>query len=220
MVLSRNLPETTRKWFEDSCRIFGDGTDVNDCYACFAEVSGRMGTGRLREAPGAEQSLRRGELSPEVGEWSLDECGRVVLLAEAAARLPDERLAELVEGCYFQGETRERQGVVRSLGLLPRSDRWLQIGLDAGRTYVQPLFEALACENSFPAEAFPESSFNHMVLKALFTEVRLLRIVGFFPRVTAELRRMVSDYVDERKAAGRSVPPDVALIIPGTGSSR
>ena len=211
-VLMPCLSELNCRWLEESGRVFEDGSDREECYLRFAEVSSRIGMSKLLGACRPEQGWPEGELPREIGEWALDECGRVLLLAQAA-QLPVDRLAELAEGCYFQGETRERQGVVRSLGFLPDGDRFLQIGLDAARTHVQPLFEALACENAFPAEAFPDTAFNHLVLKALFTEVRLPRIIGLASRVTPELQRMVRDYVDERRAAGRLIPPDVALII-------
>lgn len=212
VLLSETLPEGARTWLEESGCAFEDGTDLADCFVRFAGVTSRVGRDRLAVACGQRDWQSLG-LSPGVEAWSLDECGRTLLLARAAAHLPEDRLVELVEGCYFQGETRERQGVVRSLWYLPRTDRLLQIGLDAGRTHIQPLFEALACENAFPAEAFPDTSFHHLVLKALFTDVRLPRIIGLFGRISEELRRMVADFVDERRAAGRPVPADVALIV-------
>ncbi len=51
-----------------------------------------------------------------------------------------------------------------------------------------------------------------MVLKALFIEVALERILGLQRRITPELRRMAKDYAGERAAAGRSIPKDIALL--------
>ena len=48
----------------------------------------------------------------------------------------------------------------------------------------------------------PEPNFNQMVLKALFTDVRLERIVGLDGRLTPELSRMAAAYASERRAAG------------------
>jgi hypothetical protein len=93
--------------------------------------------------------------------------------------------------------------------VLPDADWTVGIGVDACRSSVQTIFEAIACENPFPAARFPELNFNQMVLKALFTDVRLERIVGLDARVTSELRRMADAYASERRAAGRSVPPDI-----------
>jgi hypothetical protein len=149
--------------------------------------------------------------------WGLDDLGRVTLLLLAAARPGPGRLYELVDDCYRHGDTRERQAVLRALPLLPEAERFLPLGVDACRTSVQPLFEAMACENPYPAAHFPELNFNQMVLKALFTGVALKRIVGLDRRLTPDLARMASDYAGERRAAGRSVPSDIGLV---TGEQR
>ena len=136
----------------------------------------------------------------------------MALLVKAADRAGEAELVPLVEDLYRRGENRERQSVLRSLPLLPRPERFLALAVDSCRTSVQPIFEAIACENPYPAAFFPELNFNQMVLKALFIEVALERILGLERRITPELRRMAKDYASERAAAGRSVPRDIALL--------
>ena len=75
------------------------------------------------------------------------------------------------------------------------------------------MFEALACENPYPAAHFPERNFNQMVLKALFNSIELSRIDGLSGRRNAELSRMARDYAAERRAAGRAVPADIDAAI-------
>ena len=52
--------------------------------------------------------------------------------------------------------------------LLPDPERFCASSIDACRTNILPLFEAVACENPYPARYFPERNFNQMVLKAMF----------------------------------------------------
>ncbi len=85
--------------------------------------------------------------------------------------------------------------------------------IDACRTNILPLFEAVACENPYPAQHFPERNFNQLVLKALFNGVALSRVVGLASRLNADLTRMAGDYADERRAAGRAVPADIGLAM-------
>jgi hypothetical protein len=54
-------------------------------------------------------------------------------------------------------------------------------------------------------------NFNQMVLKALFNNVPLARIVGLADRANNELARMANDYAAERRAAGRAIPGDIGL---------
>lgn len=136
---------------------------------------------------------------------TLDELGRIAMLAA----LPAAEQEELADDCFRRGETRERRAVLRALPLLPRPERFVSLAVGACRTHVLPVFEAICCENPYPASCFPDASFHQMVLKALFLEVALDRILGLRARRTPELDRMANDYASERRAAGRSVPTDI-----------
>ena len=162
--------------------------------------------------------VERAGLRWPVAPWGLDGLVRSGLLLYAAAGLAPGELDALVEDCFLHGDTRERQAVLRTLPLLPDPARFVPLGVEACRTSVEPVFEAIACENPFPARHFPESSFNQMVLKAIFIGVRVGRILGVEGRMTPELRRMAADYASERRAAGRSVPDDVAYLLGENGS--
>jgi hypothetical protein len=138
-----------------------------------------------------------------------DELYRIALLV-GAAEAPD--LVELATSCFRAGDNEERRAVLRALPLLPEPARFVDLAVDACRTNVVPIFEAIACENPFPARHFPELHYNQMVLKAVFLGVRLARVIGLGERLTPELARMADDYAAERRAAGRNVPEDLALL--------
>lgn len=173
----------------------------------FAVATRRLGRATIEMTAEESKELESSGLCR--GRWEVDELARIAVLVWAADVLDDARLAALTDACYRHGDTRERQAVLRALPVLPEADWTVEIGVDACRSSVQPIFEAVACENPFPASRFPDPNFNQMVLKALFTDVRLARVVGLDARVTPELRRMASAYASERRAAGRSVPEDI-----------
>jgi hypothetical protein len=140
----------------------------------------------------------------------LDEVGRVALLLAMPGAVADQQ--SLVQELFYRGDAREKQAVLRALPLLPEPLRFLEIGVEACRSSVQTVFEAIACENPYPADHFPEAAFNQMVLKALFIETRTARIDGLARRAGSELVRMVEGYASERRAAGRTVPEDIEAI--------
>ena len=142
-----------------------------------------------------------------------DELVRGWLLVTAAQTRRDAEMLELVGSCWARGDNRERHAVLRALPLLPNPAQYVSLAVEACRTSVQTIFEAIACENPFPARHFPELNFNQLVLKALFNAVALERITGLAERRNAELSRMATDYRAERLAAGRSVPPDIDFVI-------
>jgi hypothetical protein len=136
-----------------------------------------------------------------------------VLLAAALSGLSPVEQAPLVEELYRTGEVRERQallvaglparpGALRGGGRGRRAQRPVRAGGDHLR---QPL----------PAAFFAEAAFNQMVLKALLNEIPLRRVFGLRERRGEELARMVDAYASERRAAGREVPADAALVTGG-----
>lgn len=147
-----------------------------------------------------------------------DECGRAALLLAATSSIESHEHVALVRDLIRRGEARERQAVLRVLAALPIPARYVDIAVDACRTNVQSVFEAIACDNAYPAAHFPNEAFAQMTLKALFTGAPLARVVGLRSRINDELVRMVEAYASERRAAGRPVPEDAKLITGGRPS--
>jgi len=154
---------------------------------------------------------------PPFRSHALHELGRMVLLLYAIELLDPERHTVFIEDLFVRGDLAERQALLRTFSFLPRPDRFLSIAVEACRSNVQTVFEAIACENSYPLRHFPELNFNQMVMKAVCIEVPLRRIIGLSTRITPVLSKMAQDYAQERTAAGRPVPEDIHLIrVEGT----
>ncbi len=190
----------------------GADLDRDAFEAAFAAAGRRLGTAA---APGDAVVSDDAGSAWSIAAWGLDEIGRAVLLIEGSGSVPVATQVAWVDGLYRTGALRERQAILRALALLPAPERFLAVALDACRTSTQPVFEAIACENPYPATHFPEDSFNHLVLKAVFTGVPLARILGLARRLTPELARMADDYTKERAAAGRSIPDDLDMLMRG-----
>lgn len=163
--------------------------------------------------------LPPGELPPDLASfprevWTAEDAGRLVLLLARSEAVADgQAFVADARACYEQGDAREQRSWLRGVAWLHGPERFLALVIDACRTNILPLFEAVACENPYPARYFPERNFNQLVLKALFNNVALSRIAGLDDRANAELARMAGDYAAERRAAGRSVPADIDLAM-------
>ncbi len=187
---------------------------VDDLLTVYTGSGGRIGRALL--ALNDEERQNADELAPglEFDRWTLADAARAVLLLgrfDATASAGAARDAAMT--CYEQGDTAEQQSWLRSLALLPQADRFTPLAIDACRSSIQPLFEAIACENPFAGRFFPERNFNQMVLKSLFNGVAISRIVALTSRLNDDLSRMANDYVSEREAAARSVPTDIWLVL-------
>ncbi|MDQ6733733.1 MAG: EboA domain-containing protein [Nitrospirota bacterium] len=142
-----------------------------------------------------------------------DELGRIAMLIAAAAEAPQAMFQSVLQRCYDEGDARERHSILRALPLLPGAKRFLILAFEACRSHLQPLFEAIACDNPYPSVYFPDRPMSHMVLKALSLGTALDRIVGLERRMTPDLARMAAAYVSEQRAAGRSIPADVWPLL-------
>jgi hypothetical protein len=148
----------------------------------------------------------------EPASFALSDLSRALLLRGVCAALPPGEHVALVTDVLRKGDNGERIALLRALPLLPDPARFTELAIDACRTHVLDVFAAIACDNPFPARYFPEPSFNQLVIKTLFVELPLGRVHGWIGRANPELVRMAADYEAERRAAGRPVPADIALI--------
>lgn len=182
----------------------------------YARASLKAGRAQLTLTTDDCRQLRTA--APGVGfeRWTQDDAARALLLMAHWHHAP-ATFAEAALVCFEEGDAREQQSWLRALPLWPDAAPFLPHAIEACRTNIIPVFEALACENPYPAAHFPERNFNQMVLKALFNSIPLSRVVGLVPRLNPELSRMARDYAAERTAAGRSVPADLALALHDAG---
>lgn len=118
-------------------------------------------------------------------------------------------LAARLEQLFVTADVGELVTFYRGLPLYPAPERYLHRAAEGARTNMKAVFEAVAHHNPYPAEVFPEPTWNQMVLKALFVGSRLAPIHGLTERQNPTLARMLCDFAHERWAAGRVVSPEL-----------
>jgi hypothetical protein len=171
----------------------------------YTQASRRVPAARFASEPSADTFV----------QWTCVDAARAALLLARAEASTPAALVDAAVACYENGDAGEQRSWLRAVALLPDSQRFLAVVVDACRTNILPNFEAVACENPYPSRHFPEHNFNQLVLKALFNNIRLSRIVGLAGRANGELARMAGDYASERRAAGRAIPIDIGLALAG-----
>ena len=143
---------------------------INSSPRAFASIFGsvvrRMGKGGLAldasDLAAAEKARPRWRPNGLTG----DQAARIVLLLDAARTA--EQFAERVKGLAASADLGELVAIYKGLPLYPDPDTLVPVAAEGLRTSMRPVFEAVAHQNPFPAENFPQSAWNHMVLKTLF----------------------------------------------------
>ena len=160
-----------------------------------------------RMFPAVGRKCGRGQLwtdDPELIGWTVDDAVRTLLLVGASI--------EDVTAVYNYGDAAERRGVLRALPLLDLADTAIPLVLDALRTNDTRLIAAAL--GPYSARHLPVEPWRQAVLKCVFLGIPLAWVADLDRRKDAELVRMMRAFAEERQAAGRSVPPDVLLIVP------
>ena len=186
-------------------------------------LAARLAFGKLslhvRPIPLETGESEHGQLKPvhswiEVPEYfTQDIAARLTFLVGLSELLAPAELRDVVTTLYRTGSDREQISVLRALPFLPGGQSLVELAREASRTNDVAVFSALACDSTYPTRHLPDPAFEQLVLKALFMGVPLTRIVHVESRVTAELQRMIGDFADERRAAGRAVPSDVPWLL-------
>lgn len=168
-------------------------------------------------------SLLGNRISPETADFSglkgsetlqyLQEHGadtrevcRIFLLSRVLEEAPDfymSKVAKLIE----LADTSELVTFLRYLVLLPGAASFRPAAVEALRTNIATVFDAIALDNPFPALYFNDQQWNQMYLKAAFMQRDLSQIRDIDTRSNADLARIISDYAHERWAASRDVDP-------------
>lgn len=212
-LVSRHARAEAAAWFLERY----DRLDRESFAPAYAGAGRRLGMSPL--TPSSDQALeleRAGLLVPS--GWPLSAVGRTALLCRMCEELPAHEHLGVVERSFKTGDNAEREALLRALILLPEPGRFVEVAVEACRSSVQSIFEAVACDNPYAARYFPDHNFNQLVLKAFFTGVPVARIHGLEQRRSPELARMAQDYASERRAAGRPVPPDLHLVEGARGA--
>jgi hypothetical protein len=185
LLLCRAHPAAA--WLGERVSALAGGAAYEVCLTAFGQATRALGKAAL--SPSAEERARLAwaGLDWAADSFTLDELGRAALLTAAAEHLREEALAALAEECYRRYNYRARQAVVRALPLLPAPERLLPIAAEARRSPISTIFEALACENPYPARHLPEPDFAALILRALDEGLMLSRVLGLRARLTPAL---------------------------------
>jgi hypothetical protein len=211
-ALLPRLPARSRIWLESEIAATVPGRsaeDIRRAYGCATRQAGRV---ELKLTDDELQRVHAFDPDVSLVHWSTDDAARAVLLLLVARESPAQ-FRDIAVACYEEGDTRAQQSWLRALPVLPQPERFLPTALDACRSANAQLFEAIACDNPYAVRYFPDRNFNQLVMKALAGGIELSRVAGLSTRVNHDLARMAGDYAAERKLAGRSAPPDIAIVL-------
>ena len=199
-------------WLRQQANAFQNGQQTAAFYRTFTAIPRFTGKDVLTVSPDMAAELDRLRPGFVVTGWTLDRLARVWWLLNLPA---DEetgyvrRISEL----FKAAEMNELVALYSALPVLAFPEAWRFQATEGIRNNIGDVQSAIMLHNPYPADYLDEPAWNQLVLKAFFTDKDVSRITGLDRRHNARLAQTLLDYASERRAAGRSVPEMIEMMV-------
>jgi len=144
--------------------------------------------------------------------WSVDMLARAYLLLELDETNTEEYFRK-IENLFLAAEVNELVALYSALPLFAYPDMWVKRCAEGIRSNIGNVLEAIMYQNPYPQKNLDQSAWNQLVLKAFFTGKDVGKIQGIDSRASKDLAYVISDYVHERRAAGRDINPSLWRLV-------
>ena len=198
-----------RNWLEEKINLIVSQQSPKDLYLTYSLIPSKVSLGENLEL----------QIDSELGDYliaqkaNLQQITRVYLLSSvlgANETFFTSKISKLIE----VADTGELETFLKFLVVLPNPEAYKDTAVDALRTNISTVFNAIAYNNPYPSRFFDDKQWNQMFLKTAFMQGDLSAILDIDKRANEDLARIISDYAHERWVAGRDIDPDFWRPVP------
>ena len=201
-ILDNNLTEADINWIKENLDSIILTRETSKLYMLYSLLGSRIGTNPVSfESDGIPEATYL--LSQGINQRELTRLYLLITVLETDFEYFSVKVAKIIE----LADRSELITFLKYLILLPKADYFKPMAVEALRTNMTPVFEAISMKNPYPSNYFDDQQWNQMYLKAAFMQLNLSAIVDIDERSNAELSRIISDYAHERWAASRQIDP-------------
>jgi hypothetical protein len=207
-ALARNLAPEAIAWLQGEIDRQRGAVDDRRLGISLGLVGRKIGRSDL--ALGEDDIATAKRLHPRwrPDTWGADEAARITILL-AAYHADDAAFAGRIDRLCTTAELTEHVAYLKGFAVFPAARELHDRAREGVRSSTRLIFEAIATDNPYPFEYFDTAAWNQMVVKCVFVECPIERIVGLDERRNPELVQMLRDFISERRAAGRPLPDAV-----------
>jgi hypothetical protein len=203
-IIEGNINSNTKEWLADKITTITHAKSTKDLYLTYSLLASKIDVNDAFDTSMITAELRN---YIQIQNGNFLQIARMYLLIkvlEADEEFFSEKVANIIE----VADTSELVTFLKFLILLPNAEKYKMVAVDALRTNISPVFNALAYNNPYPSSYFDDRQWNQMFLKTAFMQGNLSAILNIDKRANKDLARIISDYAHERWAAGRDIDPN------------
>ncbi|RNC88598.1 MAG: hypothetical protein ED555_13260 [Allomuricauda sp.] len=202
-LVEDNLEGERRDWFFGRLAAVLEADSARSLFMTYSLCSSKLENRSLSKIHTSDKQLNA-YLS--LHQMTQIELGRVSIIVAALHENP-VFFTPKVQNLIQVADKVELATFLRYLSLLPNPEDFQMVAVEALRTNITPVFDALSQKNPYPGLYFDDAQWNQMYLKAAFMQCDLSGILDVDKRSNADLARIIADYAHERWAASRPVDP-------------
>lgn len=202
-ILGDSLSEDTLTWVENKLDLIIKSKSAKELYLSYSLIAGKIDPAKKPRIQGINQELKEYLIAQNADLLQLARIYLLIRVLEADIAYFSTKVANLIQ----VSDTGELETFLKFLILLPNAGDYKQVGVEALRTNIGIIFDAIALNNPYPSIYFNDQQWNQMYLKAAFMQRNLGEIVDVEKRANGDLARIISDYAHERWAASRDIDP-------------
>ncbi|MEO0527778.1 MAG: EboA domain-containing protein [Bacteroidota bacterium] len=202
-IIKGSIEKEARNWLNDKVDMITKERSTRELYLTYSLIPSKIPATYPASMDLEETDVKR---YLESQKANLQQLARIFLLIRVLDREHDffsPKVANIIQ----IADTRELETFLKFLVLLPHAENYRSTAVEALRTNIAVIFDAIALNNPYPALYFNDQEWNQMYLKAAFMQQNLQEIMHVDERANKELTRIISDYAHERWAASRKIDP-------------
>lgn len=209
-IINGHVTKDARNWLEQKIDLIVENKSAKDLYLTYSLIPSKVGS-----VKDLRFSERNSDLDNylDVQKADIQQVTRIYLLTrvlEADMDFFAPKTAKLIE----VADKSELETFLKFLILMPNPEYYKSTAVEALRTNISTVFNAIAHRNPYPSKFFDDQQWNQMFLKTAFMQGDLSAILDIDERANKDLARIISDYAHERWAAGRDIDPDFWRPVP------
>lgn len=202
-ITQGNAKEENSKWLQSKIDVIVLQKSAKDLYLTYSLVGSKFSSNNNLNLEVDDKGLKS---YLELHNADLQQIARMYLLTKVLESDQDffkDKVANIIQ----VADTRELETFLKFLVLLPNAENYKFVAVEALRTNIVTVFDAISAHNPYPALYFNDQQWNQMYLKAVFIERDLTTFYSVDKKANKDLARIISDYAHERWAAGREIDP-------------
>jgi len=202
-ILGNNAKQDALDWLTEKTDKLETSKSARDLFMTYSLLASKFNKG---------QTVAYGVVENDTVSYfkthgaDLLQISRIYLLTKVLEVNPEFYTPEVAKIIQV-ADTTELETFLRYLTMLPQAENFKYSAVEALRTNISIVFDAITLNNPYPALYFNDQQWNQMYLKAAFMERDLGMIESVDERANADLTRIISDYAHERWAASRTIDP-------------